>query len=67
MKLVGGDNSASGNVYFMNGPVCDDSWDLEDGHVVCRELGFMAALKITKGSFFGQVYREFSTSSLHWK
>ena len=46
----------------MDGPVCDDDWDLEDGHVVCKQLGFMSALKVTKESFFGPVYREFTTN-----
>ena len=64
MKLVGGETAASGNVYFMSGPVCDDSWDLEDGHVVCRELGFPSALEVTKGSAFGPVYRDFTADNV---
>ena len=64
VNLVGGENAASGNVYFMNGPVCDDNWDIEDGHVVCKELGYSSALEITRGSFFGPVYREFSTNNV---
>ena len=48
----------------MSGPICDDGWDLDDGHVVCRELGFLSALKITTGSFFGPVYRDFTTNSV---
>merc|ERR1712106_1110978 len=36
VRLVGGENAASGNVYFNNGPVCDDHWDIEDGNVVCN-------------------------------
>ena len=64
MKLVGGENASSGNVYFMNGPVCDDNWDIDDAHVVCRELGFQSALEITKGSYFGRVYRDFMTNNV---
>merc|ERR1711915_1110975 len=63
VNLVGGDNAASGNVYFMNGPVCDDNWDIDDGHVVCKELGFSSALEITKESYFGPVYRDFTTNN----
>ena len=48
----------------MNGPVCDDNWDIDDAHVVCRELGFQPALEITKGSYFGRVYRDFMTNNV---
>ena len=48
----------------MNGPVCDDNWDIDDAHVVCRELGFQSALEITKGSYFGPVYRDFTTNNV---
>ena len=46
----------------MDGPFCDDGWDLEDGHVICKELGFLSALEITKESFFGPVYKDFTTN-----
>ena len=48
----------------MNGPVCDDNWDIDDGHVVCRELGFHSAIEITKGSYFGHVYTDFTTNNV---
>ena len=57
-RLSGSGPPGSGRVeVFHNGvwgTVCDDSWDINDAHVVCRMLGFPEALKATKKAKYGQ-------------
>ena len=36
--------------------ICDEGWDLNDAHVLCRMLGFPGALDATVRSQHGQPY-----------
>ena len=57
VRIVSGSSSNDGRVevYYKGvwGTVCDNGWDITDGHVLCRELGFPFATKVVGGSYFG--------------
>ena len=44
-----------GNVFVGGRPVCDDGWNMFGASVVCRQLKYYRAERITTGSHFGQV------------
>ncbi|XP_071486552.1 scavenger receptor cysteine-rich domain-containing protein DMBT1-like [Diadema antillarum] len=58
IRLAAGPSSHEGRVeLFINnqwGTVCDDGWDINDGHVVCRQLGFERAVSVSGTARYGR-------------
>ncbi|XP_022092066.1 deleted in malignant brain tumors 1 protein-like isoform X2 [Acanthaster planci] len=58
IRLVNGSNDLQGRVEVLIdgiwGTVCDDYWNLNDAHVVCRQLGYVRGLSATGSAQFGR-------------
>ena len=57
IRLVGGRGPYEGRVevyYGHWGTVCHDYFDINDAHVVCKELGYPEAVRYYRSSYFGQ-------------
>ena len=56
VKLHSGMVEGTGNVLVHDGhhwgAICDDGWDLNAAHVICRMLGYRNALGHTKQAYF---------------
>ena len=58
VRLVGGRYPSEGRVEVLYGgrwtTVCGSSWDLNDAHVVCKQLNYTKAASVTHGASFGE-------------
>ena len=57
LRIRGGNNKSEGRVEVNYkgewGTICDDSWDMNDAIVVCRQLGYRLAIRKSSRAEFG--------------
>ena len=64
MRLMGGSHQKEGRVEILHdgkwGTICDDSWDINDANVACRQLCFTRASYTSKkfGQGSGQIWMD---------
>ena len=58
VRIVNGNGENEGRVEIYHnhtwGSICDDSWDINDATVVCRQLGYVRAIDAPNFATFGQ-------------
>ncbi|KAF1596436.1 hypothetical protein FQV11_0002174, partial [Eudyptes moseleyi] len=58
LRVIGGKDGCSGRVEIWHqgswGTVCDNSWDVADANVVCRQLGCGSAVSALSEAAFGE-------------
>ncbi|NXM76594.1 WC11 protein, partial [Serilophus lunatus] len=58
LRIIGGEDECSGRVEIWHqgswGTICDDTWDMADANVVCRQLGCGSAVSALNEAAFGE-------------